>query len=103
MHHKIINGFTGYNGNRIGFNGNCNVGLYCQLFYWWLVKTNNGICPKTHYRKPFLMVKTWFVMIFVMVLEFSLMFQFFFYLLPHCFYIIFCNYEFIRVKTIAFV
>ncbi len=23
-HHKICNGFTGYNGTCIGFNGNCN-------------------------------------------------------------------------------
>ncbi len=23
-HHRTCNGFTGYNGNSIGFNGNCN-------------------------------------------------------------------------------
>ncbi len=29
-HHKISNGFTGYNGSCIGFNGNCN-GPCCSL------------------------------------------------------------------------
>ncbi len=77
--------------------GNCSIGGLLKPI------TPNRICPKTHYRKPFLMVCNDICDSYVMVLEFSLMFLFLFYLLPHCFYIIFCNYEFIRVKTIAFV
>ncbi len=46
----------------------------------------NGICLKTHHRKPFLIVKSWwFVMVFVIYLcDGSIVFS---AGLPHCFYI----------------
>ncbi len=56
-HHRISNGLTGYNGNCTGFNGNCNGACGSLLVIGCLLLVTplnaNGICPKTHYRKPF--------------------------------------------------
>ncbi len=51
--HKKCNGFNGYKGNCIGFNGNFN-GVY-----WYVMDSIGGMLnpigkmPKTHYRKEF--------------------------------------------------
>ncbi len=59
-HQKICNGFTGYNGTCIGFNGNCNGPCLVSTGNWspsigGLLKpiNPNGICPKTTRQKPF--------------------------------------------------
>ncbi len=52
-HNRKCNGFNGYNGNCIGFNGNYN-GVY-----WYVVDSIGGMLnpigkmPKTHYKKEF--------------------------------------------------
>ncbi len=52
-YNKKCNGFNGYIGNRIGFNGNCN-GVY-----WYVINSIGGVLnpigkmPKTHYKKWF--------------------------------------------------
>ncbi len=52
-HNRTCNGFNGYNGNCIGFNGNYN-GVY-----WYVMDSIGGILnpigkmPKTHYKKEF--------------------------------------------------
>ncbi len=60
----MCNGFTGYNGTCIGLNGMWT--LLISAGNWspsigGLLKPihSNGICPKTHYRKPFLYVFLW--------------------------------------------
>ncbi len=55
-HHKMCNGFTGCNGTCFGFTGNCNdpVGNWSTSIGVLLKPIQpNGICPKTHYRKPY--------------------------------------------------
>ncbi len=50
-HNRKSNGFNGYNGNCIGFNGNYN-GVY-----WYVMDSIGGMLnpigkmPKTHYKK----------------------------------------------------
>ncbi len=50
-HNRKCNGFNGYNGNCIGFNGNYN-GVY-----WYVMDSIGGMLnpigkmPKTHYKK----------------------------------------------------
>ncbi len=52
-HNRKSNGFNGYNGNCIGFNGNYN-GVY-----WYVMDSIGGMLnpvgkmPKTHYKKEF--------------------------------------------------
>ncbi len=52
-HNRKCNGFNGYNGNCIGFNGNYN-GVY-----WYVMDSIGGVLnpigkmPKTHYKKQF--------------------------------------------------
>ncbi len=52
-HNRKCNGFNGYNGNCIGFNGNYN-GVY-----WYVMDSIGGVLnpigkmPKTHYKKEF--------------------------------------------------
>ncbi len=52
-HNRKCNGFNGYNGNCIGFNGNYN-GVY-----WYVIDSIGGMLnpigkmPKTHYKKEF--------------------------------------------------
>ncbi len=52
-HNRKCNGFNGYNGNCIGFNGNYN-GVY-----WYVMDSIGGMLnpigkmPKTHYKKEF--------------------------------------------------
>ncbi len=52
-HNRKRNGFNGYNGNCIGFNGNYN-GVY-----WYVMDSIGGMfnpigkMPKTHYKKEF--------------------------------------------------
>ncbi len=57
-HHKISNGFTGYNGTCIGFNGNCNGPCWSLLVIGHLRDLlkpiiHNGICPETHTENHF--------------------------------------------------
>ncbi len=56
----MCNGFTGY-------NETCRVSEWLVLV---LKETGirNGICPKIHYRKPFLVVESWWFFMFVMVI-----------------------------------
>ncbi len=52
-HNRKCNGFNGYNGNCIGFNGNYNV------VYWYVMDSIGGMLnpigkmPKTHYKNEF--------------------------------------------------
>ncbi len=52
-HNRKCNGFNGYNGNCIGFNGSYN-GVY-----WYVMDSIGGMLnpigkmPKTHYKKEF--------------------------------------------------
>ncbi len=54
-HNRKCNGFNGYNGNCIGFNGNYN-GVY-----WYVMDSIGGMLnpigkmPKTHYKRNFVM------------------------------------------------
>ncbi len=58
-HNRKCNGFNGYNGNCIGFNGNYN-GVY-----WYVMDSIGGMLnpvekmPKTHYKKEFSNGFTW--------------------------------------------
>ncbi len=74
--HIICNGFTGYNGNCIGFTRNCNGPCWSLNSYWYwsssigglLMPLNpNGICPKHTTGNHFWMVKSWCFVMFVMV------------------------------------
>ncbi len=55
-HNRKCNGFNGYNGGCIGFNGNYN-GIY-----WYVMDSIGGMLnpigkmPKTHYKRNFVMV-----------------------------------------------
>ncbi len=58
-HNRKFNGFNGYNGNCIGFNGNYND------VYWYVMDSIGGMLnpigkmPKTHYKKEFCNGFTW--------------------------------------------
>ncbi len=55
-HNRKYNGFNGYNGNCIGFNGNYNG------FYWYVMDYIGGMLnpigkmSKTHYKRNFVPV-----------------------------------------------
>ncbi len=51
-HNRQCNGFNGYNGNCIGFNGNYNSVYYVMDFIGGMLNLI-GKMSKTHYKKEF--------------------------------------------------
>ncbi len=52
-HNRKCNGFNGYNGNCIGFNGDYNGVYWCVMDSIGGMLNHIGKMPKTHYKKEF--------------------------------------------------